>query len=474
MGGLHIRQTWEATLDKLKLQTTKATFDTWFKHTEIVKQEGCTYTIGVKNGYVKDWLENRFSTKINHALAQVVNSPVELLFIILDDSEGSKALGSINHQQPATTPTLSNNVVLQTSESTMKNSLNGMANGGFNLGGDVKLSNNNTFGRFVVGSSNRLAHAASRAVAERPGEAYNPLFLYGGVGLGKTHLLQAIAHEALKNSQKVIYVSSETFTNDFINAIRQQATDAFREHYRNTDFLLVDDIQFIAGKESTQEEFFHTFNDIHSVGGQIVLTSDRLPKAIHPLEERLTSRFEWGLSADLQPPDLETRLAILRFKADEINMMVPNDVMDFIAGRCQNNIRELEGALNKVIAHAALNEELITLEQAKYALQDLVTRQASITIDMVIDAVTEYFGLTVEEMKGNGRSKRVAAPRQMVMYLAREETKASLPQIGDSLGGRDHTTIMYGCDKVAKLVEENEVTRRDAMKIREILYQKVY
>jgi chromosomal replication initiator protein len=235
----------------------------------------------------------------------------------------------------------------------------------------------------------------------------------------------------------------------------------------------VDDIQFIAGKESTQEEFFHTFNDIHSVGGQIVLTSDRLPKAIAGLEDRLISRFEWGLPADLQPPDLETRLAILRFKADALGVHVPGDVMEFIARRCQNNIRELEGALNKVIAHAALSREAISITQSKYALQDLVSRQAAITSDMIIEAVIEYFGLTTEDIVGNSRSKRVAGPRQMVMYLIREETKASLPQIGEALGGRDHTTIMYGCNKVSKLVETNEAVRRDAMKIRELLYQKV-
>ncbi|MFQ5577173.1 MAG: chromosomal replication initiator protein DnaA, partial [Anaerolineae bacterium] len=351
--------------------------------------------------------------------------------------------------------------------------LTSAANGDTLLGTSLKLRPNYTFKRFVVGSSNRLAHAASQAVSERPGKAYNPLFLYGGVGLGKTHLLQAIAHHALVNSGRVIYVSSETFTNDFINAIRQQTTDTFREHYRNTNFLLIDDIQFIAGKESTQEEFFHTFNDIHSAGGQIVLTSDRLPKAIPTLEDRLSSRFEWGLLADIQPPDLETRLAILRFKAEEIGARVSNEVMEFIARRAQNNIRELEGALNKVVAHAALTKEAITLSQAKQALQNLVNRRASITVDMVIEAVAQFYDLTMDELRGTNRSKRVAAPRHIAMYLAREETKASLPQIGEALGGRDHTTIMYGYGKINTLVEQNERIRRDAMQLREILYQNV-
>jgi len=466
-------QAWQITLEQLKLQTTKATFDTWFKNTHIIKQEDSTYTVGVKNVYAKDWLENRLLDTIKRALGKTVGGSVQVEFIVLPEDEPrdentSTQLSHMTNSDPPDADDLE-----EKSESAMKTPRNASSNGRISMGSNMKLSNNYIFDRFVVGSSNRLAHAASRAVAERPGEAYNPLFLYGGVGLGKTHLLQAIAHEALKNDKRVIYVSSETFTNDFINAIRQQLTEVFREHYRNTDFLLVDDIQFIAGKESTQEEFFHTFNDIHSVGGQIVLSSDRVPKAIPTLQDRLSSRFEWGLSADLQPPDLETRLAILRFKAEEINMYVSNEVMEFIARRCQNNIRELEGALNKVIAHAALNREQVSIDQAKYALQDLVSRQASITIDMVIEAVIEYFGLTVEEIKGNSRSKRVSAPRQMVMYLAREETKASLPQIGETLGGRDHTTIMYGCDKISKLVEENEAVRHDAMRIREILYHKV-
>lgn len=480
---LNTEQTWQATLEQLQLQTTKATFDTWIKHTRIVKQEDNIYTIGVKNDYAKDWLENRLLGTIKRALGNIAGCSVQIKFIVLSDLD----LDALENRE-APLPKLTKadistrhesggpggaNDSDKKSRSTMKTPNSLTPNGGFHPGSGMKLRDSYIFDQFVVGASNRLAHAASQAVSERPGEAYNPLFLYGGVGLGKTHLLQAIAHEAMKRLKGVIYVSSETFTNDFINAIRHDSTEAFREHYRNIDFLLVDDIQFIAGKESTQEEFFHTFNDIHSVGGQIVLTSDRVPKAIPTLQDRLSSRFEMGLQADLQPPDLETRLAILRFKSEVINMFVPNDVMEFIARRCQNNIRELEGALNKVIAHAALNKEAVSLRQAQYALQDLVSRQASITVDMVIEVVAEYFGLTLKDIKSTSRSKRVSAPRQMAMYLSREETKASLPQIGDALGGRDHTTIMYGYDKVAKLIEENESMRRDAMKIREVLYQKV-
>jgi len=466
-------QAWQTTLEQLQLQMTKATFDTWMRHTRVVSRDSNTYTIGVKSDYAKDWLENRLLGIIKRALRNTAGKSVQVNFVVLTDIETPNVSDNTAASQPAQKRIRANGASHQKSRKNMNAAQDISPNGGFQIGENMKLSTNYIFDRFVVGSSNQLAHAASRAVADRPGKAYNPLFLYGGVGLGKTHLLQAIAHEALINDKRVIYVSSETFTNDFINALRHNSTDAFREHYRNTDFLLVDDIQFIAGKESTQEEFFHTFNDIHSTGGQIVLSSDRVPKAIPTLQDRLSSRFEWGLSADLQPPDLETRLAILRFKADGLHISVSSDVMEFIARRCQNNIRELEGALNKVIAHAALTQSPISLDQAKYALQDLVSRQASITIEMVIEAVTEYFGITTDEIVGNSRSKRVSGPRQMVMYLTREETKSSLPQIGEALGGRDHTTIMYGCDKVAKLIEENESVRREAMRIREILYQKV-
>ncbi len=453
-------QTWQVTLDQLKHQLTRATFNTWVKNAQLVQYTEDTYTIGVKNAYAKDWLENRLLGTIKNTLSNTAGNSVEVEVVVVSSAEKAK-------NEP--TPMESDKKNGTDKNSRQKRERNHPPR----LGASIKLSPNYTFERFVVGSSNQLAHAASLAVAERPGEAYNPLFLYGGVGLGKTHLLQAIAHRAYAAGKRVIYVSSETFTNDFINSIRRQTTESFREHYRNADFLLIDDIQFIAGKESTQEEFFHTFNDIHSAGGQIVLTSDRLPRAIPTLEDRLSSRFEWGLLTDIQPPDLETRLAILRFKADEIGARVPADVMDFIARRAQSNIRELEGALNKVVAHAALIREHITLDLAKQALQNLVNRRANITVDMVLEEVSEFYGVSVEELRSNGRSKRLSVPRHMAMYLAREETKASLPQIGEALGGRDHTTILYGCEKISKQVETNEQIRRNAMQIREHLYQKV-
>ena len=462
---LSAEQTWHAAHTQLQLQTTKATFDTWLKNASLVAYGDNLYTIGVKNSYTKDWLENRLSSTIKRTLSNIAGIPVGVKFIVLTpQTQNDQEFVAMETEEKKPT---------QNGKESMSNNSSPSFNGDISSSPNVKLRQHYTFERFVVGSSNRLAHAASLAAAERPGRAYNPLFLYGGVGLGKTHLLQAIAHKAAKSKQRVIYVSSETFTNDFINSIRRQTTEEFRAHYRNTDFLLIDDIQFIAGKESTQEEFFHTFNDIHSAGGQIVLTSDRLPRAIPTLEARLSSRFEWGLLADIQPPDLETRLAILRFKADELGVVVNNEVMDFIARRAQNNIRELEGALNRVVAHAALSREVITVEQAKLALQDLVQRRASITVTMVIDTVCDYYDLSVADILSTSRSKRVSAPRQMVMYLSREETKASLPQIGEALGGRDHTTVMYGYDKIKKKIEQDDPLRRDAMRIRERLYQKV-
>ncbi|MCG3208240.1 MAG: Chromosomal replication initiator protein DnaA [Anaerolineae bacterium] len=449
---------WQTTLGQLQLQMTRATFDTWVKDTRIISHNDDQLVIGTKNPFAKDWLENRLTTTISRTVANVLGRPVAIQFEVDGTEEVllQQETEPIPHPEDHHTPTAS---------------LAYGSNGNNGRGrSQLMLNNRYTFDQFIVGASNRLAHAASLAVAEKPAEAYNPLFLYGGVGLGKTHLLQAIAHFAINQSKRVIYTTSESFTNDLINAIRTQSTDSFREKYRTTDFLLIDDIQFIAGKESTQEEFFHTFNSLHSSGGQIVLSSDRPPKAITTLEERLRSRFEWGLLADIQPPDLETRIAILRFKADSLATSVPDDVMEFIARRAQNNIRELEGALNKVIAHAAMLRQPISPDLATDALQDIVSRQAELTVAQIVRAVAEFYRLDSAVLIGRGRSKDVSAARQMAMYLAREETGASLPQIGDALGGRDHTTIMHGWEKIASQIEQNDRLRREMLAIREIIY----
>ncbi len=440
---------WQAALGELQLQMTKATFDTWLKQTHVLAYEDGTFFIGVQNGYAKDWLENRLRGTVQRTLTGILNRSTEVRFVV----------------QSPDTPAEEPVVLLQQNgtSSAAKPSNNGRP--------IFSLNPQYTFDQFIIGSSNRLAHAASLAVAESPAEAYNPLFLYGGVGLGKTHLLQAIAHYAVARGLQILYVSSETFTNDLINAIRNKATEAFRERYRTADFLLVDDIQFIAGKESTQEEFFHTFNALHSAGRQIVISSDRPPQSIPTLEKRLASRFEWGLIADVQPPDLETRIAILRFKSEYRGTHVPSEVIEFIARQMQDNIRELEGALNRVLAHASLMRVPVTLDLARQALHNLVARQENLSLGDILSVVARHYNVTEADLLGRSRRKAIAQARQMVMYLAREETRTSLPQIGHALGGRDHTTVLYGSEKIASQIETDDALRRDVMAIRESLYR---
>jgi len=334
----------------------------------------------------------------------------------------------------------------------------------------MALCSRYAFENFVVGASNRLAHAASMAVAERPAQAYNPLFLYGGVGLGKTHLLHAIGNMCTRRGQQVLYVSSEEFTNDLIQSIRTHTTQAFRDKYRRIDVLLIDDIQFIAGKESTQEEFFHTFNTLHGQDKQIVISSDRPPKALVTLEERLRSRFEWGLTADIQPPDFETRVAILRSKAERAGRRVPAEMLEVIARRVQSNIRELEGGLTRILAFADLSGQSLTQQLVDTALADVMPRRSTVQTGDVVAQVATAFGLTVDRLTGRDRSREVALPRQIAMYLLREEANVSLPQIGDALGGRDHTTVMYACQKVADMLERDDRLRRQVIEIREQIY----
>ncbi|HEX9414366.1 MAG TPA: chromosomal replication initiator protein DnaA [Ktedonobacterales bacterium] len=334
-----------------------------------------------------------------------------------------------------------------------------------------RLNHRYTFSTFIVGSGNRLAHAASLAVADAPGQAYNPLFLYGGVGLGKTHLLHALGHKMLEMALSVLYVSSETFTNEIINAIRYRTTDEFRAKYRSVDVLLVDDIQFIAGKDSTEEEFFHTFNSLYEMSKQIVICSDRPPKAIVSLEERLRSRFEWGLIADIQPPDLETRVAILRAKADLLGRVVPDDVVTYIASRVQSNIRELEGSFNRLLAFAELQGLPLTVETAKAALASIASdgRQRRVSLAEVLAAVAEFYRIPEDDLRGKQRDKHIVVPRQVAMYIMRQETEASLLEIGQSLGGRDHSTVLHGCEKITRAVNENTSLRKEVLAIRQQL-----
>jgi len=441
---------WKATLGELELQMTKATFNTWLRDASLVSAEEGTYVVGVRNDYAKDWLESRLSGTITRTLSTIAGKSVVVDFIVRTDDQGDSPA-------PATSNGVTRKTVIRTANETVTS-----ANG--------QTQSRYTFATFVVGTSNRLAHAAALSVSEQPGSSYNPLFIYGGVGLGKTHLLHAIGHRCRDLGFDFRYVSSETFTNDLIQSIRSQDMASFREQYRTPDVLLIDDIQFIAGKESTQKELFHTFNDLHSRGRQVVLSSDRPPKAMVTLEERLQSRFEWGLMADIQLPDVETRMAILRAKAESSGVDVPDSVLDTIAHYVRKNIRELEGALNKVIAYAELTGGEIDEQLASMALSDLLRRPEKLTIERVVDIVASYYHVTVDSLLGASRSRMVAFPRQMIMYLARTETGMSYPQIGEHLGKRDHTTVLYGFDKISVLLETDDTVRRDALEIKAILY----
>jgi chromosomal replication initiator protein len=411
------------------------------------------FVVGVKNGYAKDWLENRLLATIKRTLARLVGRTVEIKFVVWDEETQQQNDVSLLNM-PAQAP-LARPVPVSSSTSAPVSAAN--------------LNPRYTFDNFVVGPANRLAHAASMAVTENPAGAYNPLFIYGGVGLGKTHLLHAIGHICHARGLQVLYISSEEFTNDLIEAIRSRTTDAFREKYRTVDILLVDDIQFIAGKESTQEEFFHTFNTLHGTGKQIVVSSDRPPKAMGTLEERLCSRFEWGLIADIQAPDLETRIAILQSKSAVYELSVPDEFLYLIADRIQSNIRELEGALNQVLAMSRLTYQPLTSEVVETALSNLLPQRSKLTPDQIIDEVAIHFGVEVPALQGRSRSRAIARPRQIAMYLIREETGESLPRIG-SLFGRDHTTVLYGCDRIADLMEKDADIRREVTTLRQHLY----
>jgi chromosomal replication initiator protein len=435
-------QAWQAALGQLQMEMPKAAFDTWVRDAEFISYEDGSFIIGVQNAYARDWLHSRLSSTVTRLLTGMMNRTVEVRFVVWQNQPGSVET-----------------MVVEEPENLFLSS-----------GINSTLNSRYSFDNFVVGTNNRLAHAASLAVAERPALAYNPLFLYGGVGLGKTHLLHAIGNMCHDAGLQVLYVSSEEFTNDLINAIRTHTTQAFREKYRRIDVLLVDDIQFIAGKESTQEEFFHTFNTLHGQDKQIVITSDRPPKALVTLEERLCSRFEWGLTADVQPPDFETRQAILRAKAERMGRVIPNEMLELIARRVQSNIRELEGALTRVVAFADLSGQPMTAQLVETALVDLLPRRSEVGPESIVREVAHSFGITMDAMVGRDRSRQVALPRQIAMYLLREEANISLPQIGETLGGRDHTTVMYGCDKIADMLERDDRLRRQVIDIKEHLY----
>jgi len=434
---------WQSVLAQLQMEMPRASFDTWVRDTRPMAYENGVITVGVRNAYARDWLESRLSSTVSRLLIGILNSNVSVEFVVTQSDENES--NSDAESAPAS-------IEITSPEPKARH---------------FTLNPRYTFDTYVVGSGNRLAHAACQAVAEKPARAYNPLFLYGGVGLGKTHLLHAIGNACHASGLNVLYVSSEEFTNDMITAIRTHTTQAFREKYRSADVLLVDDIQFIAGKESTQEEFFHTFNTLHGQDKQIIVSSDRPPKSLVTLEERLRSRFEWGLSADIQAPDFETRLAILRSKAERTGRHISDDILESIAKRVQSNIRELEGALNRIIAFADLSGSALTPNLVEVALSDLLPSRGDIEPARVVDLVARKFNLTVEKLLGRDRTKDVAFPRQIAMYLLREETNFSFPQIGEVLGGRDHSTVMYAIEKIADQIKHDDRLQRDIVLLKQ-------
>ncbi|MBV8602635.1 MAG: chromosomal replication initiator protein DnaA [Candidatus Eremiobacteraeota bacterium] len=435
---------WSSALESLERKYSKPVYEMWLRPIRPVSVSGSRIVLAVATPFARDWVENRLRPHIVEALRGLLGYEIEVSFVVALDEEG---VGEAAPASPAAAAT--------------------PAAPPRPAGPDeLRIGNLNTrytFEEFVVGNSNRFAHAAAQAVAEAPARAYNPLFLYGGVGLGKTHLMHAIGHRVLQAnpSANVVYVSSEKFTNEFIIAIKNNQTVEFRNRYRHVDVLLIDDIQFLEGKEQTQEEFFHTFNSLHEAMRQLVISSDRPPKEIQTLESRLRSRFEWGLLTDIQPPDLETREAILRKKAESEKVPVPNEVTSFIAKVIPSNIRELEGALIRVVAFASLTKSPITVDLASEVLKNQIAQAPlrRITITLIKERVARAHGLTVKEMDNQRRDQRLTVPRQIAMYLACELTECSLPQIAREFGKKDHTTIMYARDKVKDSMARDEVYR---------------
>lgn len=424
-----LKNLWAKTLDIIKSELSEVSFNTWIKSCEPISISTDTIKISVPNSFTQDILDKRYKDLVANSIKAVCSKLYKIEFIIVSDLDEKEE----THKVPSNKS--SKSIIVNDEMSST-------------------LNPKYTFDSFVIGNSNRFAHAASLAVAESPAKAYNPLFIYGGVGLGKTHLMHAIGHYILESNPnaKVVYVSSEKFTNELINAIKDDKNEEFRNKYRNVDILLIDDIQFIAGKERTQEEFFHTFNALHDANKQIILSSDRPPKEIPTLEDRLRSRFEWGLIADIQVPDFETRMAILKKKADVENLNVANEVMGYIATRIKSNIRELEGALIRIIAYSSLTNREVTVDLASEALKDIISKKQGkhITIDLIQDIVSSYFNLRVEDLKSQRRTRNVAYPRQIAMYLSRKLTDMSLPKIGEEFGGRDHTTVIHAYEKISE------------------------
>lgn len=433
---MEINSLWEKVLQILKGEVSAVAFKAFFAPAKPLLLDNNTFYICSNNDFNKDILNNRYNSLLVGILKEVTAKDIKVV-ALGSEKEMDSVIKKIDLK--------SNSNISKSSTTTTRYESN--------------LNPKYTFDTFVIGNSNSFAHAACVAVAESPAKSYNPLFLYGGVGLGKTHLMQAIGHHILEadSTQKVVYVSSEKFTNELVNSIKDDKNEEFRNKYRNVDVLLIDDVQFIAGKERTQEEFFHTFNTLHEANKQIIISSDRPPKDIPTLEERLRSRFEMGLITDIQPPDFETRIAILRKKAQMDGVVVPNEVTDYIAKNVKSNIRELEGALTRVMAYSSLTKKKVSLEVATEALKDIIVsyNTSEINVIRIKEKVAEVFGIKMEDFNSKKRTRAIAYPRQIAMYLSRDLTDLSLPKIGEEFGGRDHTTVIHACDKISKDLKEN-------------------
>lgn len=439
------QQLWQAILGGLEISLTRANFNTWFKNTSIVERATDHIVVGVPSAFNRDWIAAKYHQEMLKTLKSIAPEIKEIKY----------QLGSA----PATTKTSSKTETIGNKE--IQNS------------GSSGLNPKYTFETLIIGKNNELAHAASQAVAKNPGQQYNPLFIYGGVGLGKTHLMHAAGHRILQNNpkNKVLYVTSEKFTNNYINAISQKRMDEFKKQYRGLDVLLIDDIQFLAGKEGTQEEFFHTFNELRDKGKQIIITSDRPPKDIPAVEQRLISRFEWGMVADIQAPDLETRMAILRTKMDKRGVEISEDVLFYIAENIQNNVRELEGALNRLAVYQQMENRGMVLEQAKNILASIISSKKRVTsVKKIAESVAEFYNISMEDILKQSRKKEYVKPRQIAMYLIRKELDNSFPSIGDFFGGRDHTTVMHAVEKVGKMMQTQEPFKQEVNLILDKLF----
>jgi chromosomal replication initiator protein len=461
------KEVWRAVLGELQLQLPRPTYETWLKQTEGVSCDGQYFVVEVPTAFTVAWLERRMYQSIQKTVEKVSKQSLEIIFQVKDSGASQSTTNRAN-----TDLKRSGSGELGPRRSGFRASIEDELGTSNRMGQASSLNPKYTFDSFVVGASNNLAYSAARAVCEAPGRDYNPLFIYSGVGLGKTHLLHAIGHQCIAQGMQVLYATSEQFTNEFISAILNRTTEAFRNRYRSVQVLLMDDVQFLSGKEQTHEGFFHTFNELHVSGNQVVITSDRPPRSLALLEDRLRSRFEWGLTTDIQPPNLETRMAILAAKAAQIGVTLSDSIVELIAKRVQKNVRELEGVLNRMAAFAQLGNTPVTLESTMRILGDLNADadRHSIDPERIIEETASFYKLSPSDILGRSRTQKIALARQVVMYLLIYELELSPTQVGRLLGGRDHATVIHGAGKVNGGVNENGQLRKDVLIIKEAIF----